>query len=350
MACYLPVEACESCLDEFELFYKYKRKLDLIQRFSCCLADVKCGNQRPLVELFDGEKQQLQVLFKDLDLCDREDAGVEELLQEFNEYDLASTICLKVETLDDDEVMALSEDGVELKLDVPSFLGEFQKALEEQHDESDVHSEVEYRSEVVSEVEVLDASAGPSTTELDEDLKSEYTLIEEAEDDEEYEIDMEDDVDYSADEKPPPQKRRYVRLSEEEVDEQRCGLKCAFHTTFPSHFERHLARIHCDEVQTLSCHRVSCAGELFDSVELLRQHKNDAHSTHICLVCGKVTKHLIALENHMRSHERERDRTIQCSMCDEMFRSEVEMQRHLTKVHMSRLLFECHECGLGFRQ
>ncbi|XP_065082176.1 zinc finger protein 700-like [Ochlerotatus camptorhynchus] len=344
LACYLPVEACESCLDVFELFYKYKRKLDLIQRFSCCLADVKCGNQRPLVELFDGEKQQLQVLFKDLDLCDREDAGVEEMLKEFNEYDLASTICIKVETVDDEEVcgevMALSEDGVEEKLDVPSFLSEFQKALEERHDESEVHGEV------VSEAEVPDAGAGQSTTGLDEDLKSEYTMIE---DDEEYEIDMEDDVDYSADEKPPPQKRRYVRLPEEEVDEQQCGLKCTFKTTFPSQFEKHLARVHGDEVEILSCHRVSCAGDLFDSLELLRQHKNDAHSTHICMVCGKVTKHLIALENHTRSHERERDPTVRCSMCDEMFRSEVEMQRHVTKAHMSRLLFECHECGLGFK-
>ncbi|EAT33822.1 AAEL013901-PA [Aedes aegypti] len=354
LACYLPVEVCETCLEVFEFVFKYKRKLDLIHRFSRALAEVKNGNPEEMVELFDKERNRLQILFKDLDLCDREDVGAEDLLAEFDQYDIASTICIKVETVDDDaiceELMDLPVDEVENKTIPSSFLEEFQRALEDQQNDEDVCAEVDPDSqeEILSDMEVSSANASQSAG-IEEDLKSEYTLIEGAGDDEDYEMGM-DAVRSDDDMDGPPTRRRQFRIPEEQVEEQQCSLNCTFKTTFPSQFELHLARAHADTTDILSCHRVACEGELCDSVDLLRQHKNDVHSTHICMVCGKITKHLIALENHLRSHERLREPTIRCTMCDEMFRSELEQQRHATKVHVGRCLFECHECGLGFKQ
>nr|XP_029725410.1 zinc finger protein 808-like [Aedes albopictus] len=355
LACYLPVEICEGCLEVFEFVFKYKRKLDLIHRFSSALAEVKNGNQDVLVELFEKEKESLKILFKDLDLCDREDVGVEELLAEFDEYDIASTICVKVETVDDDEidgdVMDVTMDEPEGKAAASSFLEEFQKALEDQQNDGEESDEViELQQEILSDVEASSVIASQSAG-TEEDLKSEYTVIEGGDDEEDYEMEMNFEwPEADQDEQRPTQKRRICRLPEEPAEEQQCNLNCTFKSTFPSQFELHLTRVHPDSAEILSCHRVACEGELCDSVDLLRQHKNDVHSTHICMVCGKVTKHLIALENHMRSHERRREPTVQCSMCDEMFRSELEQQRHATKVHMGRSLYECHECGLGFKQ
>lgn len=125
---------------------------------------------------------------------------------------------------------------------------------------------------------------------------------------------------------------------------------CKFITSFPSQFEKHLAKHHPDQGDILSCHRTSCPGEHFDSIDLLRQHKNDVHSTHICGECGKVTKHLIALENHQKqAHGRGREPTIPCTDCEDKFRSETELLRHIEKDHGRRFSYECAECGLGFK-
>ncbi|XP_055619758.1 PR domain zinc finger protein 5-like [Toxorhynchites rutilus septentrionalis] len=341
IACYLPMDVCEQCLEVFEFFYKYKQKLNLIQRFACCLADVKCENQQPLVDLFETDRNHLEVLFKDLNLCERVDFQAKDLLDEFHEYDIASMICIKVESDNESECEAKSgenhdtdadgcSEGQDFKLQASSFLDEFQKALEEQEeDQNDSDSNSAHVEFVVRE--------------LDEDSRSQLTLIEEDEDDDELEQDEEDHVR-------PAKRRRHVRLLEEEVELQTCNLDCKFSTSFPSQFEKHLAKMHLDDIGSLSCHRLSCDGELFDSIELLRQHKNDLHNTHICMVCGKVVKHLIALENHVKCHNREGEPTLNCTMCEEMFRTESELHKHIAKVHLIRFSFDCPECGLGFKQ
>ncbi|XP_062542172.1 zinc finger protein 551-like [Armigeres subalbatus] len=353
LACYLPVELCESCLEEFEFVFKYKRKVDLIQRFSSALAEVNNGNQEVLVQMFDKEKESLRVLFKELDLCEKEGAEAEELLAEFEEYDIASTIFIKVEGIDADQIDKEAKelrptDKGEDESKSFNFLDEFQKSLDDRQIDGEHFIEGDFQEEIL-EMPIANDS---ECAEIEEDLNSEYTVIQEPEEvataiTPVMEI---DDDDESMDEQPPPQKRRYNRLPEEEEEEQQCNLNCNFRTTFPSHFEKHLARLHADSLEILSCHRVECEEELFDTVELLRQHKNDLHNTHICIICGKVTKHLIALENHIRNHQRDREPTLQCTMCDEMFRSELERQRHITKLHMVRFRFECQECGLGFKQ
>ncbi|XP_058458699.1 PR domain zinc finger protein 5-like isoform X2 [Malaya genurostris] len=344
ISCYMPMEICEQCLDVLEFFFKYKRKLDLIQQFSSTLAEVKSGNQEPLRTLFENEEERLHLLFRDLDLCSKENVTVDDLLGEFSEYDLATTVCVKVEDDNEDlyELCFSTEllgeqsnaDG-EQDTESPSFLGEFQKSLEDQPTE-------------VKPIEITFEPEKSAKSDLEEDLKSVYTVIEETCDD--YDEDNECDWDNDeTDGQQPVKRRRHLRLPEEEADLQECNLDCKFCTTFPSQFEKHLAKLHTEAVEILSCHRKSCNSELFDTVELLRQHKNDAHSTHICMLCGKVVKHLIALENHMKGHEKDREPTINCTLCDEKFRTQVELEKHAVKVHAARISFDCHECGLGFK-
>ncbi|XP_058828891.1 zinc finger and BTB domain-containing protein 14-like isoform X2 [Topomyia yanbarensis] len=344
LACYMPMEVCERCLDVLEFFFKYKRKLDLIQHFASSLAEVKSGNQRPLRQLFENEEERLHMLFRDLDLC-QQDVKADDLIGEFSEYDLASTVCIKVEDDNDGEyelafTAELLGEGTthcaEQDNDLPSFLGEFQRTVEEQSVE-------------VKPVALPIESEKPTMQDFEEDLKSEYTVIEGAFDEYEEDNDCDLDNEGTSDGQQPSKKKRQLRLPEEEVSLQECNLDCKFSTTFPSQFEKHLTKMHADEIEMLTCHRRICSGELFSSVELLRQHKNDAHSTHICMLCGKVVKHLIALENHLKWHEREREPTLQCSLCEEMFRTQTEVEKHAVKVHSARISFDCHECGLGFK-
>uniref|UniRef100_A0A1Q3F114 Putative c2h2-type zn-finger protein n=1 Tax=Culex tarsalis TaxID=7177 RepID=A0A1Q3F114_CULTA len=394
LICYLPTELCEQCLDVFEFFYKYKRKLDLVQRFSEALAEIKCGNQRPLEELFESSKTALQMLFKDLDLCDREDFRAADLLEEFYEYDIASTICVKIESASEmedevtDNVEDKDDDGggesvgdyeaelAELGLKLykeddeqqeeepgpsrdevtDSYMQQLQKSLEEEQEiepDGDVipaglQDEPVSKAEPIAQVEEAPSEVTPSeVTMLTADLA-------EDEDDEEEHFYMDEsdvDVGDAPSECPPKKRRKYNRFPEEEVDLQECILEdCKFITSYPSQFEKHLAKHHPDQEGTLFCQRKSCADEHFNSIDLLRQHKNDVHSTHICGECGKVTKHLIALENHAKqAHGRGREPTVPCTVCEDKFRSETELQRHIEKDHGRRFSYECPECGLGFK-
>ncbi|XP_038116354.1 zinc finger protein 135 [Culex quinquefasciatus] len=388
LTCYLPTELCEQCLDVFEFFYKYKRKLDLVQRFCEALAEVKCGNQLPLEVLFETEKSALQMLFKDLDLCDREDFRAVDLLEEFCEYDIASTICVKVESaseMEDESNDYIEEDDggsgesvgdydaelAELGLKLykeddeleeepgpgrdevtDNYMQEFQKSLEEELEiepDGDVVPaglQVEPVSKVIEPIAQVEEAQSEVTT-------SEVTMLEnfaEDEDDEDYMEESDVDIGDGPLEC-PPKKRKYNRFPEEEADLQECALPgCKFITSYPSQFEKHLARHHPDQQDALFCHRSSCADERFDTPDLLRQHKNDVHSTHICGECGKVAKHLIALENHQKqSHGRGREPTIPCTVCESKFRNETELQRHIEKDHGMRFGYECPECGLGFK-
>ncbi|XP_055538253.1 zinc finger protein 90-like [Wyeomyia smithii] len=347
LACYLPMEICEQCLEVFELFYKYKRKLVLTQHFITSLAEVKAGNQAPLRALFDTERDQLNVLFKDLNLCDNEDVQADDLIGEFDEYEIASTLCVKVETGEEEDLKPnfhsefkkdSSDEASEDIYDIQDFTDEFQKSLEEHQEPTE---------KITSEFTFPDERSYMEDAE--EDQKSQYTLIENEFDDD---FECEPDIAGTSFEPNPRKRRRLPRLQEEEVEPQDCILNCNYSTTYPSQFEKHLAKVHGTEEGTalLTCYRKSCNGELVDSIELLRQHKNDAHFTHICLLCGKVLKHLIALENHLKYHDREREPLLQCELCDELFRTQAEVIKHAAKVHSARLSFDCPECGLSFKQ
>ncbi|XP_053683650.1 zinc finger protein 652-like [Sabethes cyaneus] len=349
LACYLPSEICEQCLDVFELFYKYKRKLCLIQRFITSLAEVKTGNQTPLRTLFDTDRDQLMLLFKDLSLCENENVQADDLIGEFDEYDLASTLCFKVETGDENSLDPSFPS--ECKADTYDESSEltygFQECSFELQQSAEEHKE-ERKRELTLEKYTI-SSAASFTGDAEEDQKSQYTLIED---------EFDEDIEYEPDSPgksndPYPSKKRRVRLPEEEADLQECISNCNYSTNYPSQFEKHITKVHAiveETAEVLTCYRSSCNGETFDSVELLRQHKNDAHFTHICLLCGKVVKHLIALENHIKRHDREREPLLQCDMCDELFRTQAEVVKHTVKVHSARLSYDCPECGLSFKQ
>ncbi|XP_055606811.1 putative zinc finger protein 286B [Uranotaenia lowii] len=408
---FLPMEICEECLGVFEFFYKYKRKIHLIQRFSFGLAEIKCGNPQAMHQLFELEGDQLKMLFKDLNLCTRENVEAEDLLAEFDQYEISSAICVKIESDSETdgglEVEEPDLDGL-IKQDYEIFeITKIPRSLVEETDRSelseklsleeisildvsdpserikdvhfvqvtknehDVHiqkslTDVEMSSIIDSTVEenisdFYGETVGPeedliSNTLENQELQSdnessdddgeqcsEYTLMEAGED---------CDLMQDEDEEPAEKKRRKnLRLREEAVDEQHCTIEdCKFSTDRPSRFEKHLRKRHPKKLELLSCFREGCKGELFPSRELLIQHKNDFHNTHICVICDKVMRHLVAYENHVRSHERKRESTIKCGICKELFCTEPELQRHAVKQHAVRFLFECQECGLGFKQ
>uniref|UniRef100_A0A182QIC3 C2H2-type domain-containing protein n=1 Tax=Anopheles farauti TaxID=69004 RepID=A0A182QIC3_9DIPT len=87
---YLPSEVCIACLEVMEFFSKYRRKIIHLHEFLAALVSVKLGDDTPMRKMFEEKTEQLELLFRDLDLCNRTDAGVDDLLDEYNHYAIAS--------------------------------------------------------------------------------------------------------------------------------------------------------------------------------------------------------------------------------------------------------------------
>ncbi len=67
---------------------------------------------------------------------------------------------------------------------------------------------------------------------------------------------------------------------------------------------------------------------------------------HVCTVCSKVFKSVIALQDHTRTHAS--DKPYQCSMCGAQFSEIINLHKHI-KGHTMDKHHKCNTCGKGFR-
>uniref|UniRef100_A0A1B0D259 Uncharacterized protein n=1 Tax=Phlebotomus papatasi TaxID=29031 RepID=A0A1B0D259_PHLPP len=83
---------------------------------------------------------------------------------------------------------------------------------------------------------------------------------------------------------------------------------------------------------------------------LLRKYKyakRNQMKTHVCAICGKISKHLSEHLSHMRGHTGEKP--YKCPYCDRCFREHNTRKSHIRQ-HTGEKPFKCNTCESAFRQ
>ncbi|KXJ80012.1 hypothetical protein RP20_CCG027166 [Aedes albopictus] len=357
---YFPTEVCSMCLEVVDFFFKYKQKMNFIHRFLVAFAEVKLGSDVSLVKLFNDHNDYFSILFKDLDLCNKDELLVEDMLGEYSQYKIASMPIVKQEAEPE------SDHVPEEDLTQDDEMLEFQIEVLEEHDEkaNEVFSAERFLEELG---EVKQNAAGQKMVEI----KAEPVLlmgsevsgeIEEATcsdsehiDDfsEKYEEAVMDTIEQEMEDIHGEQKQEVTREPAKKVEEVerretfKCG-KCKYKTTVKDamvlHEKRHEENDHLEGIQ---CRHHSCL-KVFSSEEDYQIHlKEGPHKQHVCDICGASLKHKFSLEVHLLRHAG--TPRFPCSYCSSSFYSKTELGNHVRSIHTTGEQWECQKCGSVFK-
>ncbi|XP_040162177.1 zinc finger protein 2-like [Anopheles arabiensis] len=342
---YLPGSVCIACLEVMEFFSKYRRKMHHLHEFLVALVRVKLGDELPLRELFESRTEQLELLFRDLDLCNATEAGVEDLLQEYDQYMIAS---MKQDDGDSNEQVDSLEDQIALAesvhleelvpfeesamVDEPVILEQLvplDDPSEEEvtpDDNSIVEDEVEEESIPAKQIEKKKRKV------IQTSKRSRLKI--------ELEVDAEKDATGTDDSEGEKEKSN---LDRERYQCEKCPYKSYHTVAFTMHTKKH--QLNEGKVGYV-CNNPFCL-QLFGTVDELEQHKaSNPHSRYRCEICGNELKHRVSLEVHMERHVG--ITRYECQYCSASFHTRTELTNHLAAIHISEDRAECVQCGAVF--
>ncbi|XP_055534848.1 zinc finger protein 90-like [Wyeomyia smithii] len=327
---YFPSEVCAMCLEVFDFFCKYKHKIQQIHRFLLAFVEVKLGKTEPLKQLFQEHGESLEVLFKDLDICNRDVLQVEDILEEYSHYRIASLPIVKIEI-----------------------------DAEEEQEDGGSH-------EQLCNVEILECNKNEkdfmgSCTEISEEVKKEIartspiSLQELPPDDEDMVYNRSDDADDLADDTTldiATQDEQVEHCSGDAIPVRRPSAlncdKCCFKTrhqeALNAHRRRHVLYDHMDGIH---CSNPSCLKAFPDQQQYDKHLKEGVHKQHVCDICGASLKHKYSLEVHLARHAGIPQ--FQCQYCSSPFYTKTEMRNHITSIHTAGKICECSKCGAVFK-
>uniref|UniRef100_A0A8D8I8F6 Zinc finger protein 555 n=1 Tax=Culex pipiens TaxID=7175 RepID=A0A8D8I8F6_CULPI len=306
---YLPSEVCSMCLEVFDFFCKYRQKVGYVHRFLVAFVQVKLGDDRPLRELFEDE--YFPILLKDLDLCNKDELVVEDMIEEYSQYKIASMpmgVTAKVEDECESTTVMVEMLDVKESLLVERLLddvGEVGGGLENIIEAESVHLLPVEGSEVgVEEVP---------------DNVSDQVFVEELE---------------SAQE---PIKKEVFHCT-------KCRYKTVLKRTFEAHCRLHERNDHLEGVR---CPNSSCLRVFPNNEELQRHLRKDVHNLHVCDICGTALRHKHSLEIHLARHTGVP--SFSCEYCSSSFFTNTELKNHVKSIHTTGEFFRCSECGSSFK-
>uniref|UniRef100_A0A182RMI0 C2H2-type domain-containing protein n=1 Tax=Anopheles funestus TaxID=62324 RepID=A0A182RMI0_ANOFN len=298
---FLPTSVCIACLEVMEFFSKYRRKINHLHEFLAALVQVKLGDERPLRDLFESKTDQLEMLFRDLDLCNKIDVGVNDLLAEYDQYVIASM-----------EIMTGLEQDEPMEKELLVYGSEEENELTHSTTAEQNHLKIEFES-----VEQND-SEGEEFTTMDDDNEEKHAVSKDR-----------------SDEK--------LNSKRQQFHCEKCPYKTMFTVAHTIHVKKHEQN---EGKVGYVCNNSYCL-QMFDTPEELKQHKkSNPHKEYVCEICGNVLKHRISLEVHLERHVGITH--FQCTYCSSSFHTKTELQNHIAAIHISEDRAECQTCGAVF--
>ncbi|KAL9700483.1 hypothetical protein quinque_003924 [Culex quinquefasciatus] len=319
---------CIGCSEELQRFATLRRRLVLTLQFMEALIDLKSdSNSEPLSKLFKSNQRELDALFKELSLCNKEEALVDDLLEEFASYEFA-TMPL--------EFTIKEEDPVEM-----DFGGD---------DDDDFRQ----------------ANDNGSDDSSSEDIKPEMVLVASDQDSDSSSSSSSNSSSSSSD---APRKKRPYRKGQNfkkktEATGQRRGRgrprlynngtfldepwscdKCKFTTKYRNAVERH-KNVHLKrENKIFPC--TDCR-EVFKTYDEMRNHSlTHPENQVVCEVCGIALKNSYSLKAHMERHED--GRKYSCEYCDYTAQTSLSLKAHMQAHIRDNWNKRCEVCGVVFR-
>ncbi|XP_065082216.1 zinc finger protein 37-like [Ochlerotatus camptorhynchus] len=357
---YFPSEVCLMCLEVFDFFYKYKQKMNYIHRFLVAFAEVKLGNDQSLVKLFNDHNEYFSILFKDLDLCNKDELLVEDILEEYPQYKIASMPVVKREA---------SPELVSETAEPPDDYEYHVEVLEEQDDKAKGAFLVERLLEELGQVKQNEAGEklveikaepvrllrnAPEASEpgVEEVPYCDSEHLEDYSDDFQegtLEIDTNDEEmeDLPANEEDVASEALTSAESKNEKESYSCG-KCKYKTVFKEaltvHEKRHEQN---DHLEGIHCSHPSCLKVFPSKAEYQKHLKQGVHKQHVCDICGASLKHKYSLEVHLSRHAGVTQ--FQCTYCSSSFYTKTELRNHMRSIHTTGERWECSKCKSVFK-
>uniref|UniRef100_A0A182Y139 C2H2-type domain-containing protein n=1 Tax=Anopheles stephensi TaxID=30069 RepID=A0A182Y139_ANOST len=305
---FIPDAVCIACLEVMEFFSKYRRKIKHLHEFLSALVRVKLGDEQPLRELFESRTEHLDVLFRDLDLCNITGAGVEDLLDEYDQYAIASMDTAAAtqeaeEPMEEQYLIYCSEEESEATQSEPDEWSHRSKGLKIELDTGTAQND--------SEVQKLTALADSGTGKQQK--------------------------------APDSQADKSSSLLRKQFHCEQCPYKTIFTVAYTIHTKKHEQN---EGRHGFVCNNPYCL-QLFDTAQELKLHKKaNPHKQYECEICGAELKHRISLEVHLERHVGITH--FQCTYCTSSFHTKTEMQNHIAAIHISEDRAECEQCGAVF--
>ncbi|XP_058459144.1 zinc finger protein 62-like [Malaya genurostris] len=337
MSNYFPSEVCSMCLEVFDFFYKYKQKLYQIHLFLKAFVDVKLGNKDPLVKLLNDNKEYFSILFKDLDICNKEELLVEDLLEEYQYYKISAMANVKDEASDEKQVEPAEAKNYELHVEI---IDDIESVKDADHAKIFLEQLGSYKvdNENVKQIEI---KAEP------------VYLLSVIRDDSQFEIeelpsngsDQVDDFNEDAASKHDTSDIKLIFSDDGHHDENMSIAESNEESSSRDALEVH-QRSHEEKSNTPNKEFNTRQPRL--PVSKSREHQpRELRKKHVCDICGATLKHKYSLEVHLGRHAGVTQ--FQCQYCSSSFHTKTEMRNHLRSIHTTGSSCECAKCGAVFK-
>uniref|UniRef100_A0A1Q3F363 Putative c2h2-type zn-finger protein n=1 Tax=Culex tarsalis TaxID=7177 RepID=A0A1Q3F363_CULTA len=378
-----PRSVCPECKELLRVFGRFRTKVRNVHLFMNALVELRDFNTAPIKELFRSKIATVRMMLMELDLCQKADFYVDELIDEFPQYKISKLPATMVQSCPDEIVK------IKMEEDEPQGCEEFEEL--ENPAEEDFFAE-ECPPEELAELtkELVHENVDP------EDVSKVDAEQKEESDQEGPEVRWEffDDSDEEVEFTKKPNKREKlkmlalekkasvagssekgdiwsslkddepaVELTLEKVGDLDAALanrkygtvkveeplkcpKCPYTTIFKSNYYSHQLTHLRREHKTYPCKEPGCT-KTCASLRLLQSHR-ESHSSVICETCGARLPTTSRLREHIkRFHESD---PLPCEYCQQTFKLSTDLRNHIRNIHLSDRVFKCETCGLEFRR
>ncbi|XP_055603271.1 zinc finger protein 454-like isoform X2 [Uranotaenia lowii] len=316
-----PQQVCEKCYTSLESFITFRSNMILFHQFMEALVEVKQANTSPIKNLFQ-KRPEVVGLLQTLNLCNKEKASVDDLLDEFPSYRLAQ-LPAKYE---------LHSEGIkkERKDDADDF-----ESL------SEIIPESFGTTELVIKLDPMEALMDGHSTESHSPRNDNFDDLAE---DREF---SENESETSAKHTPKVKVKRKIDRSKNAPKKMKTVYECPncdFKTTYKRKFQRHGKTHLKKEIKRFVCRESGCTEVFSESREYLAHRAN--HRLFTCEYCGSQFKTASDLKSHLLLHEGKP--IFRCEYCDYTAVKREYVRHHVRNQHAKTNSFKCNVCDLIF--
>lgn len=324
-----PQIICRDCLEMLKFFAKYRSKVMNVHLLMNCLVELKHSNTVPIEDLFRNKRGPLQILFRDLGLCNKSDAEAEDLINEFPSYEVASiTVNTDVKVEPNYPIMEVETVGVDDSNSHPFGIFAEECTPEELGELTD------------QRIHKAKIKRKPKrTTQKKKDINWDFLN-----DDDSREAVILDAKNFENLESVLAIPRKYGgRKSDVPLRCTKCKYETLIYANFKSHQLTHLKR----ELKKYPCKEEGCP-ETFNSIHEHNRHRVSKHKPFVCEICGFQAASSKNLVQHNQRHLNLSLYT--CKYCQKKFNVQNDLRLHIRQKHLAVYNFQCKTCGKEFKR
>ncbi|XP_058461737.1 zinc finger protein 317-like [Malaya genurostris] len=337
----LPKTICRMCVEVLEGFFIYRNRLILTLRFTEALIDLRESNTKPIEDLFETNKSELTILFKELSICSKEEPAVDDLLAEFELYNFANQIEDKIK-------VELPEVGIEDDCTGLTVSDHGNEGLDVKNFDVDLHDHIsdkdsDWNPNEIVYAESLNQKDQKASTKRNraqrKNSRKRQTL-------EEITVhSAQSDVAVEGNCSPRKRGRPRIHPGGSFLKEPWSCDKCKFITKYRVAVERHKAVHYKRENRAYPCTECDL---IFKYYEEMRSHSlSHPENKVVCEVCGTALKNAYSLKAHMERHED--SRKYSCEYCDYASNTKLALKAHMSIHTKDNWNKRCQVCGVMFR-